>query len=155
MLERRSVLIIIAVMALTLVSVPSVLFHNALTKYFTFMGHWSVASVKPSRNAQLPPMHPRAAGQRADMPQAELRFVKFSVRIANAKTVGLAGDFNKWNRDSLALARREKNVWGTILPLPPGTYHYLYNIDGQLILDPLNPETAMLGDKKVSVMTVK
>ena len=155
MLERKSMLIVVAVVALALVSVPSVLFHNALTKYMNFMGHWSVASIKPSRSAQLPPMHSRPADQRADNRQPEIRFAKFTVKIANATTVKLAGDFNKWNPDSLALVKREKNVWGTVVPLPPGVYQYLYSIDGQLMLDPLNPETAMLGDKKVSVMTVK
>lgn len=148
-------LIVFAALALTLVSVPSVLFHNALNRYFNFMGHWSVASIKPSRLGQLPPMHPRPADQRADNPQPEIRFVKFTVRIANATTVKLSGDFNKWNPDSLALTKREKNVWGTVVPLPPGAYQYLYSIDGQLMLDPLNPETAMFEGRKVSVMTVK
>jgi len=148
-------LIVFAVLALALVSVPTVLFHNALTKYLNFMGHWSVASIKPSKLAQLPPMHPRPSDQRADSPQPEIRFVKFTVKIANATTVKLSGDFNKWNPDSLALVKREKNVWGTVIPLPPGAYQYLYSIDGQLMLDPLNPETAMRGDRKVSLMTVK
>ena len=155
MIERKSILIVIAIIALIFVSVPSVLFHNALTRYFNFMGHWSVATARPSRNAQIPPMHSRPAATGTDTPQPELRFVKFTIKIANAKTVMLAGDFNNWSMDSLALIKRGKNVWGTLAPLPPGTYQYLYNIDGQLILDPLNPDTAMLGDKKVSVMTVK
>ena len=155
MIERKSILIVIALIALGFVSVPTVLFHNALTRYLNFMGHWNVAAIRPSRNAQLPPMHTRTDSQRADNPQPELRFVKFTIKIANAKTVILAGDFNKWSQDSLMLIKRDKNVWGTIVPLPPGIYQYLYNIDGQLMLDPLNPETAMLGDKKVSVITVK
>ena len=155
MIERKSVLIIVAFVALVFASVPSVLFHNALTKYFNFMGHWSVAAIRPSHNAQIPPMHSRPDQQRADNPQPELRFVKFTIKIANAETVRLAGDFNKWNMDSLTLVKREKNVWGTIIPLPPGTYQYLYDIDGQRMLDPLNPDTVMLGDRKVSVLTVK
>ena len=155
MIERKSILIIIALVALGFVSVPSVLFHNALLRYFNFMGNWNVASIRPSRNAQTPPMHPRIDQQRADNPQPELRFVKFTVKIANAKKIGLAADFNKWSKDSLMLIQRDKNVWGTIVPLPPGTYLYLYSIDDQLMLDPLNPDTAMLGEKKVSVITVK
>ncbi|MEI7480785.1 MAG: hypothetical protein WCK75_00400 [Elusimicrobiota bacterium] len=155
MMEKKSVLTAIALAALIFVSVPSVLFHTALSRYINFMGNWNVAAVRPSRNAQLPPMHPRTSAQRADNPQPELRFVKFTVKIANAKTVRLAGDFNKWSVDSLGLIKRDTNIWGTIVPLPPGTYQYLYNIDGQLMLDPLNPDTAMLGDKKVSVVLVK
>lgn len=155
MLEKKSILAVAAFAALIFVSVPSVLFHNALSRYFKFMGHWSVGTIRPSHNASIPPMRHRPAATRADNPRSELRFVKFTVKIANAKTVRLAGDFNKWNSDSLSLIRRGKNVWGAILPLPPGTYQYLYNIDGQLILDPLNPDTAMLDDRKVSVLTVK
>jgi len=153
--ERKSVLIAIAFLELLLISVPSVLFNNAILKYFRFMGHWSVASVKPSHNAPLPPMHPRTHVQSAGRPQPELRFVKFTVKIANAEKDGIAGDFNKWSRDSVSLVKREKNTWITIIPLPPGTYKYLYDIDGRLILDPLNPDTAMRNGKKVSVRTVK
>ena len=155
MLERKSMLLFLALFALAFVSVPSVLFHNALKKYFNFMGHWSVASTKPSRFAKFPPIHPRPADQRADLAQPEIRFVKFTIKIANAKTVKLAGDFNKWNQDSFTLVKHEKNTWGAVVPLPPGVYQYLYNIDGQLMLDPLNPETAISGEKKVSVMMVK
>ena len=154
MIERKSVLAVIIFIGLVFVSVPSVLFNNALTRYFNFMGHWSVATIKPSRNGQIPSMRPRTETRRPDLPP-ELRFVKFTIKIANAKTVKLAGDFDKWNADSLSLVKREKNVWGAVIPLPPGTYLYLYSIDGQLILDPLNPDTAMLGEKKVSVLTVK
>jgi hypothetical protein len=155
MIERKSVLVSLAFLALLFVCVPSVLFNNAIRKYFSFMGHWSIASVPPSHNAQIPPMHPRFPGRRPDPAQPELRFVKFTVKIANAKSVNVAGDFNRWNQDSIALVKRAKNTWGTIIALPPGVYQYLYKIDGQIILDPLNPDTAMLGGKKVSVMTVK
>ena len=153
--EKKSVLISIVFLALLLISVPSVLFNNAILKYFRFMGHWSVASVKPSHNAQLPPMRPRIHSQRADLPQPELRFVKFTVKIANAGKVGIVGDFNKWNRDSVSLVKRKKDTWVTIIPLPPGTYKYLYDTDGRLMLDPLNPDTAMFKNRKVSVRTVK
>lgn len=153
--ERKSVLIAIAFTALLLISVPSVIFRNAVLKYFNFMDNWSVASVKPSHSAQLPPMHPRVPDQRADLAQPELRFVKFTVKIANAKAVSISGDFTGWNKESVSLVQREKNTWMTIVPLPPGVYEYLYIIDGQTILDPLNPDTAVLDGKKVSVRTVK
>ena len=155
MIERSRSLIILALLAAAFVSVPSVMFHNTLRKYFNFMGHWSVATIKPSRNAQIPSMHARPAPNRPGADRPELRFVKFTVKLPKAGSVKIAGDFNKWNPDALALVKRDKNTWGTIIPLQPGIYHYLYNIDGLFILDPLNPDTAMLGDKKVSVLTVK
>ncbi len=153
--ERRSLLIAVAFLSLLVISVPSVIFNNAIRKYLNFMGHWSVASIKPYRGDRLPPLHRGTPGLRADPAQPELRFVKFTVKIANAKAVSVAGDFNKWNQDSVSLVQREKNTWVTVIPLPPGTYNYLYRIDGQLILDPLNPDTAMLDGRKVSVRTVK
>ncbi|MBU2574918.1 MAG: hypothetical protein KKH28_12655 [Elusimicrobia bacterium] len=156
--ERKTALIILSLIALCLISVPTVIFNSAVKKYFNFMGHWSVAAIKPSKTAQLPPMHGRIPGQTAEMPQPELHFVKFTIKITNSqsvKAVKVEGDFNKWNPDALILVKKDKNLWATIVPLPPGVYHYLYNIDGQTILDPMNPETAALGDRKVSVLTVK
>ena len=42
-----------------------------------------------------------------------------------------------------------------MVPLPPGKYKYLCRIDGQDVLDPLNPDTDMESGRKVSVLTVK
>lgn len=157
-MERKTALSIVAVVALVLVSIPTAIFNRAIKKYFSFMGNWSAAAVKPSKITQLPPMHGRMPGQAEEPPQPELRFVKFSIKIINdkdVKTVRVAGDFNKWNPESLTLTRSEKNLWTAILPLPPGSYQYLYDIDGQTMLDPMNPETALRAGAKVSVMTVK
>ena len=154
MIERKSVLLALAFAAFALVSVPSVLFNNAINKYFSFVGHWNVAALKPTRAGTMPPTRQRAdRGQEA--PQPELRFVKFSVKIAGAKEVKIAGDFNKWNPDTLQLTRKDKTHWETILPLPPGRYRYLCRIDGQDVLDPLNPDTETEAGRKVSILTVK
>lgn len=157
MIERKALLLLLAAAALVLVSVPSVIFNNAIQKYFTFIGHWNVATVKPSRSSLLPPPHTRAERQTqpAEAPQPEIRFVKFSVKVAGAKDVRIAGDFNKWSADALVLAKKDKNMWEALLPLPPGRYKYVCRVDGQETLDPLNPETAMEGGRKVSVLTVK
>jgi len=154
MMERKSMLLLLAAAVFVLVSVPSVLFNNAIRKYFSFVGHWNVASVKPSRTAVLPPMHGRA-DRAPEPPQPELRFVKFKVRIAGAKSVRIAGDFNRWNPEALALVKKDAKTWEALVPLPPGRYKYLCHIDGQEVLDPLNPETEMEAGRKVSVLTVK
>lgn len=143
-----------AMFALALVSVPSALFNNAIQKYFKFVNSWSVAAIKPSRPARLPEMRQRGARD-GEAPQPELRFVKFSVKLAGAKKVKVAADFNKWNPDALELVKKRDNVWETIVPLPPGIYRYLYNIDGQSMLDPMNPDTDMDLGRKVSLLTVK
>ena len=147
-------LMLAAAAAFALVSVPSVLFNNAIKKYFNFVGHWDVANIKPSRNGIIPPTRPRY--ERPDEPpQPELRFVKFSVKITGAKEVKIAGDFNKWNPDALPLVKKDKNLWEALIPLPPGRYKYLCRVDGQDVLDPLNPDTELEAGRKVSLLTVK
>ena len=153
-MEKKSVLLTVALLALLLVCVPSVLFNNAIQKYFKFVNSWSVATIKPSRQARLPETHYRGVSH-GEPPQPELRFIKFSVKFPGAKKVKVAADFNKWDPDALELVKKGKNIWETIVPLPPGIYRYLYNIDGQSILDPMNPDTDMDSGRKVSIITVK
>lgn len=154
MIERKAMLMLLAAAALALVSVPSVMFNNAFKKYFSFVGNWSVAGVKPSRNAIIPPPHQRP-DRPVEPPQPELRFVKFSLKFAGAKDVRVAGDFNKWNPDALSLVKKDAKTWEALVPLPPGRYKYLCRVDGQDVLDPLNPETDLEAGRKVSVLTVK
>ena len=154
MVERKALLLTAAMSAMALVSVPSVLFNNAIRKYFRFVNSWSIAAIKPSRPARLPETRQRGARD-GGLPQPELRFVKFSVKLAGAKKVKVAADFNKWDPDTLELVKKRNNVWETIVPLPPGIYRYLYNVDGQSVLDPLNPDTDPDLGRKVSLLTVK
>lgn len=154
MMERKSMLLILAAIGFGLISVPSVLFNNAIQKYFGFIGTWNVASVKPSRTTAIPAPHLRSE-RAADAPRPELRFVKFSIKIDGAKAVSIAGDFNKWNPDSLNMVKKGSKTWEAIIPLPPGRYKYICRIDGQDVLDPMNPDTDYEAGKKVSVLTVK
>ena len=117
MMERKSVLLLLAAVVFGLVSVPSVLFNNAIRKYFSFVGQWNVATVKPTRTSSMPMMHPRP-DRTVEPPQPELRFVRFTIKIAGAKDVRIAGDFNKWNPDSLALVKKDAKTWEAMLPLP-------------------------------------
>lgn len=154
MIERKSILLFLALAAFALVSVPGVIFNDAMKKYFSFMGGWNTATIRPSRLNSMPPTRPRHA--RPEEPaQPELRFVKFSIKIAGAREVKIAGDFNKWNPDALTLAKKPGNLWEAIIPLTPGRYKYLCRIDGAEVLDPLNPDTELESGRKVSVLTVK
>ncbi|HAH32281.1 MAG TPA: hypothetical protein DCL44_08210 [Elusimicrobia bacterium] len=154
MIEKKSMLLTVAMIGLALIFIPSVLFNNAIQKYFRFVDSWSVATIRPSRQARLPETHYRGL-RRDEPPQPELRFVKFSVKLAEAKKVKVAADFNKWDPNSLELVKTGVNIWESIVPLPPGVYRYLYNIDGQNILDPMNPDTDIDSGRKVSLLTVK
>ena len=154
MMERKSLLMTAALSALALVSVPGVIFNDAVKKYFSFMGGWNTATIRPSRTGVIPP-HRFRAEARVDAPRPELRFVKFSIKLPKAKKVSIAGDFNRWDPEALALVQKPGGRWEAILPLPPGRYKYLCRADGQDTLDPLNPETDMENGRKVSVLTVK
>lgn len=154
MMERKSLLMTAALAALVLVSVPGVIFNDAMKKYMAFMGGWSTATVKPSRISYLPPSRPRF--ERPDVPvQQELRFVKISIKVQGAKKVSLAGEFNKWDPEALPLTKAGSGRWTAMIPLPPGKYKYVCFADGKEILDPLNPDTDTENGRKVSVLTVK
>lgn len=154
MIERRIILLSASAIIFVFISFPSVLFHNALKKYLNFMGNWSVATVKPSKISELPPTRLRQ-GKRNDIPQPELKFVKLSIKIQKASDIALIADFNRWDPSALKLIKKGKDQWEALVPLPPGKYRYLYLIDGQNILDPMNPDTETVSGKKVSVLTVK
>lgn len=76
--------------------------------------------------------------------------VRFVLRMPGARNVRLAGDFNGWVADSIALraSQRDEGVYAVTLPLSPGRYRYRYVIDGVWMSDPFNPrvETNQFGD---------
>ncbi|KAF0126709.1 MAG: hypothetical protein FD189_1631 [Elusimicrobia bacterium] len=150
--ERRIVLIWVALAALIIVSVPSVFFQKAVSKYFGFLGGWETGLIRPSRPSAMPPM--RHSASRPLNPQPELRFAKFSVTAKGASEVRLVGDFNKWDPAALRLVKRN-GAWETMVTLPPGEYRYAYIIDGDQSVDPANPETADRDGTRVSVRRVK
>ncbi|MEW5906369.1 MAG: hypothetical protein AB1734_06270 [Elusimicrobiota bacterium] len=150
--ERRIVLIWVAIAAFAIVSVPSVFFHKAASRYFGFLGGWETGLIKPSRPSAMPPMRKSAA--KALNPQPELRFAKFSLKAKDASEVRLVGDFNKWDPAALKLVKKDGN-WETIVPLPPGEYRYAFIVDGDQSADPSNPETAERDGRRVSVRSVK
>lgn len=54
----------------------------------------------------------------------------FTTRAPNAKTVCLAGSFNKWNPETTLMRRNEHGVWSVELQLEPGHYEYRFVVDG-------------------------
>jgi hypothetical protein len=55
----------------------------------------------------------------------------------NAKKIFLAGDFNGWDANSLAM-KKENGVWVFRVHLSPGKHLYKFVVDGEWILDPGN-----------------
>ncbi len=66
--------------------------------------------------------------------------IVFSYNAPDAQAVFLAGDFNNWNAEDLALVRQESGMWTVAVALDAGTFEYKFIEDGNWVEDPDNPE---------------
>lgn len=79
----------------------------------------------------------------------------FTYADPKAKTVSVAGQFNNWHATANPLKKDQAGVWTTSVPLKPGKYQYRFVVDGDLRLDPTNPDSADDGTGKTnSIKTV-
>jgi chromosome partitioning protein len=63
----------------------------------------------------------------------------FVAHFPNARSVGVAGDFNHWNPDRMA-ATDADDTFRTLLAIKPGRYRYRLVVDGQWQADPHNTQ---------------
>jgi 1,4-alpha-glucan branching enzyme len=61
---------------------------------------------------------------------------KFRLAAATAGEVLLAGDFTSWQQGAIAMQAGDDGIWTTTVKLPPGTYQYLFVVDGKWHEDP-------------------
>ena len=61
--------------------------------------------------------------------------VEFSHPTATA--VAIAGTFNDWRPEATPMTEVGQGRWRKELALPPGTYEYLFVVDGRWLADPL------------------
>ena len=73
------------------------------------------AAVRPSATAIV--VRPVAPGE-----------YRITLRVPNARTVELSGDFNQWT--PIALRETQPNVWEATFPMKPGVHHLNVRIDG-------------------------
>jgi pullulanase len=66
--------------------------------------------------------------------------VAFSLEAPQASQVHLAGDFNGWNSTSHPMKKDKTGVWRISVDLLPGTYEYLFLVEGAWQQDPLANE---------------
>ena len=143
--ERRSLIWTLVMGGLAIVAVPSAVLMQAAEDYLSFMRGTEPVPLAATRARSLD-----RAGERKGEP--EIRFVRFALRPARAEGVSLRGDFTGWDKE-LPLDRKADGTWQIVLPLPPGTYHYLYRVDGRWTLDP-DGRTTHLGAQWVSEKAV-
>lgn len=64
-------------------------------------------------------------------------YVRFEVFAPQATEVTLAGSFNGWAPDGIAmLPSTGEGAWAVTVPLPVGKHEYLFHVDGEWIPDP-------------------
>lgn len=136
--------------ASAVICVPSSLFLSALKRYQDFWGGFDPSALRPAPARFLPHRH----GRPGPGSGPALEFVEFRLRAPQAREVHLVGEFNGWREGSLSLARQPDGLWEILLPLPPGRYHYLFVVDGQLRLDPSNPEGGIADGRRASLKVV-
>jgi hypothetical protein len=62
----------------------------------------------------------------------------FNYEAPSGETITVGGSFNGWDPFMYELRETKPGVYSLTLPLPPGTYHYVFFHRGQRILDPYN-----------------
>jgi len=62
-------------------------------------------------------------------------YVEFEFRRPSAGRVSIAGDFNGWQQDQLAMEPGPDGVWRANLRLPEGCFRFRYYADGQWFTD--------------------
>lgn len=67
--------------------------------------------------------------------------VVFTYSDSTARQVFLAGDFNDWKTDDLAMERKSDGIFRKLVKLSPGRYEYKFIVDGKWKNDPDNPNT--------------
>ena len=74
-------------------------------------------------------------------PQPTSECVIFRMYMPNAYSVAVIGTFNSWRAsDAFRMNRGVNNVWEVCVRLGPGTYEYMFLINGaRRIWDPENP----------------
>ena len=144
--ERKHWLLALVLVGLVIVAVPSAVLIGAVEDYMTFL----TGTRPPPLPSTKPRFLPRPEIHRKE---PDIRMVRFALSAPKAKEVRLTGDFNGWD-DGLTLERRPRGDWQTVVPLPTGTYHYLFRVDGRWSLDP-EGRPAHLGAQPVSERVVK
>ncbi|MDA8215370.1 MAG: hypothetical protein M0Z64_08860 [Nitrospiraceae bacterium] len=63
--------------------------------------------------------------------------VRINFYAPKAKKVAIAGDFNKWKVNGNILKKQDNGIWTIEIPLKPGTYNYMFVVDGKVwVTDP-------------------
>ena len=139
------------ILTLLLAMIPSFALIETAQEYFSFLLHWNPSAIPATRMGSLPHRGPAVI---PDNQRSQVHFVQFTLAAPQAKEVLLAGDFNNWKPEPMSHSQESKGRWELLLPLPPGKYLYLFQVDGTWTVDPTSKEAGQKGELKTSIRQV-
>ncbi|GHU10921.1 hypothetical protein FACS1894151_10520 [Spirochaetia bacterium] len=108
-------------------------------------GLWTVDPLNPARRIDPRSGIARSIVALPNVPPPPSTFsgppgsLHFSYKTAAGESVTVAGNFNGWDPFMYELKEISPGNYDLVLPLPPGTYQYMFYHRGERILDPNNP----------------
>ncbi|WCL48537.1 glycogen-binding domain-containing protein [Leptospira sp. GIMC2001] len=75
----------------------------------------------------------------SDIEEPHLRTVLFSIYLPDKETISVTGTFNNWNYEADYLKKKPDGSFELKKKLLPGTYHYQFIADGDVVIDLYNP----------------
>jgi hypothetical protein len=134
---------------------------ESLEYRLVFDGLWSVDPHNPSRKFStrsgiehsMAPIPPRPL-----LPGNEEAFdgIVFRFRSeTSGQRITVAGDFNGWDPFMYELKETERGLYTLAVPLPPGTWHYTYYINGEKIIGNYTAREYTKNGTTVNVAVVK
>ncbi|HKV71091.1 MAG TPA: glycogen-binding domain-containing protein [Gemmatimonadales bacterium] len=102
---------------------------------------WIAAATLAAAAVLVVVLRPHRAVPLATTAHADSAFIRFELYAPGARTVDLAGSFNRWNAVATPLRQVDgSGLWTVTIPLPPGPAQYGFMVDGQRwVPDPAAP----------------
>lgn len=93
-------------------------------------------STPPSGKTSVKTSAKASAKTEKNQPAPETRGVAFHFNDPEASSVSIAGSFNEWHPSATPMVPLGQGRWSKTLELGPGTYEYLFVVDGRWVPDP-------------------
>ncbi len=125
----------------------------------TSSDYYDYAANAIENTASIAPLNKESllSRQRVSRPayDTEVKYRKFYLTVPGAQKVELAADFNRWGKDPIELKAYRKGYFETSVALTAGEYKYVFVVDGDEVLDPMNEDRQTVDGRRVCIKTVK
>ena len=111
----------------------------------------SAASVAPLSKESILEKNKRAP----EKFNTEVKYRTFFLTAPGAQKGEVLADFNRWGKDPIELKAYRKGYFETSVALTAGEYKYVFLVDGDEVLDPMNEDRQVVNGRRVCIKTVK